>query len=255
MTINHVYHSRVKARCELRTIAVIMLLAAASVAQAEAAKSVELSDADEVRVGDFLAAKFVALEGLAPTPQIVKIETYLQSVVDKLAPHAQRKLPYKVHYDPDPTFKSAFALPGGHIFIGAGVLAMMDTEDQLAIVLAHEMEHVALNQCRERLAQQLTAQHLTLATADQMKVEPFFPGYGHDNEFAADYEGVKLASAATYSPQGAVRLLNMYIFLGQQMKNTPSEAEQNLKNRVLQIERLTAEKNLPTPKERPLAFP
>jgi predicted Zn-dependent protease len=132
---------------------------------------------------------------------------------------------------------------------------MMDTEDQLAIVLGHEMEHADLNQCRDRLIEELSKQQLTLASADQMKFEPFLPGYGHDREFAADRFGVKLAAEAGYSPQGAVRLLNMYVLLGQQMIHTASEAEKNLKDRIAQVQQLIAEEKLPKPKERDLALP
>jgi predicted Zn-dependent protease len=238
----------------VKILAAVLSLVAFASAQ-PASKPLEISDADEVRIGRALADKFIQLEGLAPTPQTTNIDKYLQTVVDRLAAHAQRKLPYRVHFDSDPGFKSAFALPGGDIFIGAGSVAMMDTEDQLAIVLGHEMEHVALNQCRERLIREFAAQNLTLAKADQMKVQPFFPGYGHDNEFAADREGVKLAAAAGYSPHAAVRLLNLYVLFGQQMTHTASEAEKNLKDRVAQVEQLTAAEKLPTPPERPLTLP
>lgn len=216
---------------------------------------VSITDADEVRIGGFLAGQFIQAEGMQSTPQTAKIDAYLQKVGDQLAAHAHRKLPYRFHFDPDPGFKSAFALPGGEIFIGAGVLAMMDTEDQLAAVLGHEMEHVDLNQCRDRLNDELTKQHLTPATADHLKIDPFLPGYGHDREFAADWSGVKLAADAGYSPQGAIRLLNMYVILGQQMTHTASEAERNLRDRVAQIERLIAEEKLATPKEKDIALP
>lgn len=215
----------------------------------------EVTDADEIRIGGLLADQFIQAEGMQSTPQTAKIDAYLQKVGDQLAAHARRKLPYRFHFDPDPGFKSAFALPGGEIFIGAGVLAMMDTEDQLAAVLGHEMEHVDLNQCRDRLNEELTKQHLTPATADQLKIDPFLPGYGHDREFAADWSGVKLAADAGYSPQGAIRLLNMFVIMGQQMTHTPSEAEKNLKDRIAQIERLITEQKLATPKEKYLALP
>ena len=214
-----------------------------------------LSDADEIGIGGLLAVQFAKSEGMESSPQTTKIDQYLQQVGDRLAQHAQRKIPYRFHFDPDPGFKSAFALPGGQIFVGAGILAMMDTEDQLAVVLGHEMEHVDLNQCRDRLIEELRKQHLTTATADQMKVDPFLPGYGHDREFAADWSGVKLAADSGYSPDAAIRLLNMYVILGQQMTHTQSEAEKNLKDRIAQIQRLVAEEKLATPKERDLALP
>lgn len=39
---------------------------------------------------------------------------------------------------------NAFATPGGHIFITRGMLALTETEDELAAVLAHEIGHVAM---------------------------------------------------------------------------------------------------------------
>ncbi len=225
-----------------------------------------LTDADEVRIGQILAEQFAQEEGMAPTPQSKKIDQYLQTVGDRVAAHAQRKLPYQFHFDPSPGFKSAVGLPGGQIFVGAGILAYIDTEDQLAAVLGHEVEHVALNQCRDRLIKVLTEQHLSLQDAAQpdskqpgtrkLKVDPFLAGYGHDNEFAADREGVTLAMEAGYSPDAAIRLLQTYVILGEQMPNTPKEAKANLEDRIAQIRSLSAASELPKPaSERPLALP
>lgn len=233
----------------------ILIIFALSTAAFAQPSPPSLTDADEIRIGGLLADQFSTSEGMQSTPQVNKIDAYLQSVGDRLAAHTHRKLPFKFHFDPDPTFKSAFALPGGQIFVGAGILAMMDTEDQLAVVLGHEMEHVDLNQCRDRLIEELQKQHLTPATAEGLKVDPFLPGYGHDREFAADWNGVQLAADSGYSPEAAIRLLNMYVILGQQMTHTQSEAEKNLKDRIAQIQRLVAEEKLATPKERDLALP
>ena len=227
---------------------------------------VNLTDADEIRMGQILADQFVQEEGMAPTPQTKKLDEYLQTVGDRVAVHAQRKLPYRFHFDPSPGFKSAFGLPGGQIFVGAGILAYIDTEDQLAAVLGHEVEHVALNQCRDRLIQQMGELHLSVEDAgdfdpkqpgmSKLKVDPFLPGYGHDNEFAADREGVTLAMEAGYSPEAAIRLLQTYVILGEQMPNTPKEAKANLEDRIAQIRTLSASSKLPRPAaETPLALP
>jgi len=232
-----------------------LVLSLATLTLPASALTNSITDADEVRAGGILAAEYIKSVGMKPTPETTKIDQYLQSVGDRLAAHAARKIPYKFHFDPNPGFRSAFALPGGEIFVGAGILAMMDTEDQLAIVLGHEMEHVDLNQCRDRLIEQLNTNHLSMETADQLKIDPFLPGYGHDREFAADWSGVKLASDAGYSPQGAIRLLNMYVIMGQQMTHTSNEAEKNLKDRIAQIQKLIEEDKLPLPKERDLALP
>jgi beta-barrel assembly-enhancing protease len=237
------------------TIALLLCLALHAHISAAAPTDIPLSDADEVRIGGLLAAQFAQSEGMQPTPQTTKIDEYVQKVGDRLAAHAHRKLPYRFHYDPNPAFKSALALPGGEIFVGAGILAMMDTEDQLAVVLGHEMEHIDLNQCRDRLVEEMAKQRLTVETANQLKVDSFFPSYGHDREFAADWNGVKLAADAGYSPQAAVRLLNMFVLMDQLTVHTSTEAENNLKERIAQIQRLISEDKLATPEEKPLALP
>jgi predicted Zn-dependent protease len=70
---------------------------------------------------------------MRPTPQTTKIDEYLQTVGDRVAAHAQRKLPSRFHFDPGPAFKGAVGLPGGQIFVGGGILAHMDSEDQFAV--------------------------------------------------------------------------------------------------------------------------
>jgi predicted Zn-dependent protease len=228
-----------------------------SILQAQApSNNRDLSDADEVRLGQILADDFIATEGMQPTPQTNKIDEYLQSVGDRVAAHAHRKIPYRFRFDPSPSFRSAVGLPGGQVFVGAGILAYMDSEDQLAIVLGHEVEHIDLNQCRDRLIKVLAEQHLTARTADKLKVDPFLPGYGHEGEFAADREGVLLAMQAGYSAESAIRLLQTYIILGEQMPNTPKEAKENLERRIAQIRAVNSESKLPKPAaEKPLSLP
>lgn len=222
-------------------------------AHAPAAPSA-LSDADEIRAGAVLAAKFEAVNGLAPTPQIRRIDAYLQRVGDRVALHARRRLPYRFRFDPDPSFKSAVALPGGQIFVGGGILAYIDTEDQLAAVLGHEIEHVDLGQCRDRLVQEMSAGHISAADLSRLELPPFLSSYGHDREFAADREGVRLSIEAGYSADAAVRLLQTFVILAEQMPNTPSENKTNLEARTAQI-RALAESQKPLPVEKPLALP
>ena len=134
-------------------LAVVMLFACVCQGQPAGVVSpaTQVSDADEIRVGEILAAKFQKDEGMLPSPQNAKLDAYLQKVGDKVTVYAHRKLPYRFHFDPNPAFRSAVGFPGGQVFVGAGILAYMDSEDQLAMVLGHEVEHVDLNQCRDRL--------------------------------------------------------------------------------------------------------
>jgi beta-barrel assembly-enhancing protease len=215
-----------------------------------------ISDADEIRLGQILADDFIAQEGMEPTPQTKKLDEYLQSVGDRVAAHAQRKLPYRFRFDPSPSVRSAVGLPGGQVLVGSGILAYMDSEDQLAMVLGHEIEHIDFNQCRERLAKTLADEHLAPNTVTKLKVDPFLPGYGREGELAADREGVKLAMQAGYAGEASIRLLQTYIILGDNMPNSPKEAKESLERRIAQIRNVIAENKLPKPeKEKPLNLP
>ena len=238
-----------------RLLLAALLLSASVLHAQEATQSASMTDADEVRIGRNLAEQFVKMEGIRPTPQTKKIEVYLQYVGDRVATNALRRLPYLFRFDPDPKFKSSFALPGGEIFVGGGILAYIDSEDQLAAVLGHEVEHVALNHCRDRLAKVLSDGHLSAQKVGQLKVADFFPGYGHDSELAADREGVNLAMAAGYSSVGAIRLLQTFLILGEQTSKSPTEARSMLEERIMQIQSLAKEGKNPLSAERPLQLP
>lgn len=68
---------------------------------------------------------------------------YLQSLSDQLADHMQLPddMEITVHYMEEDII-NAFATIGGHIFIYQGLLDELDSENALAMVVAHEMAHV-----------------------------------------------------------------------------------------------------------------
>ncbi len=72
-----------------------------------------------------------------------EIDIYLQSLVDKLRPHhgvwATRNIRVKAVND---SSINAFALPGGIIGVHTGLIRRVDSESELASVLAHEISHV-----------------------------------------------------------------------------------------------------------------
>lgn len=72
------------------------------------------------------------------------LEDYLQQIVDRLTTPGMRANPeigYQVAVLEDPTL-NAFAYPHGSLYLHTGLLARMQNEAQLAMVLAHEMSHV-----------------------------------------------------------------------------------------------------------------
>jgi predicted Zn-dependent protease len=112
-------------------------------------------------------------------------------------------LPYRFHYVPERYFINAFAVPGGHVYVGEGLLALMDSEDELAAVIGHEIEHIDHYHCAERVQQQQALRKIPLGELVALPVEIFEAGYSKDQELEADREGTRLSVQAGYSPNGA----------------------------------------------------
>jgi hypothetical protein len=219
--------------------------------------STQLSTADEIRAGDALFASFQKSEGFADTPESKAIEAYLQKVGDKVAINARRKIPYKFHLDPHPGFRSAVGYPGGQIVVGGGVLAIMQHEDELAVVLGHEIGHIDLMQCAQRVIDVMQRDHLTTQQFDKLSIDDFGNPYGKAGELAADREGVKLAVAAGYSPQAAIELLEVFQFLSRNAKPAlPRTDSPSLEERVQQVRDEIKSEGWDTSKlEKPLDLP
>jgi len=106
---------------------------------------------------------------------------------------------------------NAFATPGGYIFVTRGALGIMQSEAELAGVLAHEVGHVnrkhVINQIRKsdtmrEVRDQLDIQGAVLDRAVGAGTNAIFMGYSRDDELEADSLGLEYASAAGYDPGG-----------------------------------------------------
>lgn len=179
-------------------------------------EATRLSDQEEIDIGNQMAWntswRLRGSAGLSPEQeqQIQVAAEYIDRVGNKAAAHAHRKLPYKFHYIPNMDFVNAFALPGGHVYIGAGLVALMDSEDELAAVLGHEIEHIDHYHCAERVQTEQRLRRIPLGGLIRIPISLFEAGYSKDQELEADREGTKLAVWAGYSPLGAVRMFETY---------------------------------------------
>jgi predicted Zn-dependent protease len=171
-----------------------------------------LSDADEIRIGDELARSYESGLHSSQQSDIEKqTEAYIQRVGDAVSAHAQRNLPFRFHYVPGASFVNGFALPGGHVFVGEGLLKLMQSEDALASVLGHEVEHIDLRHCAERVQMEARLRHLgTLGALLSLPTGVFTAGYSKTQESQADRFGIALAVAAGYSPDGLLQLMGEF---------------------------------------------
>jgi len=170
-----------------------------------------LPDEEEIEIGDRLARMYAgAFPHAAGNPEAEAIETYVRGVGARVAQNAHRRLPYQFHYVPDVNFINAFALPGGHVFIGEGLLALMTTEDALAGVLGHEIEHIDHRHCADRVQIELAMKRIPLSGVVALPVAIFIAGYTKDQELEADREGARLAAEAGYSPLEVIAVFEAF---------------------------------------------
>ncbi len=170
---------------------------------------------------------------------------------------ADRPWDYAVFLDEAP---NAFVLPGGHVGVTVGLLAVVENDDQLAAVIGHEAGHVVARHAAERVSQQRTSQILLgIAGAaaggsdfgrlvkdhggDAAKFGVLLP-FSRKQELEADRLGVDYMQRAGYRPREAVALWrNMQALdiaqgkaMGGQLSSThPSDAM-----RIQELERYLA---------------
>jgi predicted Zn-dependent protease len=174
-----------------------------------------LSDTEEIRIGNELAERYKYMEGLRSgtddTDENKQFRRYIEKVGSTISSHAQRKLPYKFHYIPESDMVNAFAIPGGHVYIGKGLLDLMDSEDELASVLGHEVEHIDRRHAVERLQIEARLRHLGLARLlVEIPLDIFQTGYSKEQELEADRDGTQLAVSSGYSATGTVRMFEAF---------------------------------------------
>ena len=191
-----------------------------------------MSDEDEIRIGDSLAQEYQ--NQTQSDGEDVREERYVQQIGERVAAHAHRHLPYRFHYIPNADFVNAFALPGGHVFIGKGLISLMDTEDELAAVLGHEIEHIDHYHCAERTQQEQIFRKIRLGELVALPIEVFEAGYTKDQELEADREGTRLSVEAGYSANGAIRMFETFDKLDKQSRGRAMSPEEELSQVAMQ---------------------
>ncbi|HTW58171.1 MAG TPA: M48 family metallopeptidase [Terriglobales bacterium] len=201
----------------------------------------------EVTLGERLAREYEKQAGLGSTPELDGISRYINSVGSKVASVLPSGRQYHFVFDPNPDFKSAFALPGGYVILGGGLLAIAQTEDELANVLGHEIEHVELGQVSGRVSELRKQKEI-----GNLHLRDFTGGYSKEQELACDLNGQQLAAKAGYSPAGMLTLLETFKALRKGEPEETSEKYPSLAERIAQAEPLA--KASPQ-KQKPLLLP
>lgn len=117
---------------------------------------------------------------------------------------------------------NAFCMPGGKIVVYEGLMKIISSDDELAVVLGHEVAHAVAKHSNERMSQQLVAQYgaqvlggmLSNKSAAVQTIAGQVYGIGaqygmmlpfsRKHESEADYMGLILMTIAGYNPDVAV---------------------------------------------------
>ncbi|MEK9660628.1 MAG: M48 family metalloprotease, partial [Alphaproteobacteria bacterium] len=140
---------------------------------------------------------------------------------------------------------NAFALPGGYVYISRGLLALANSEAELAGVMAHEIGHVTGRHSAQRYSQAVAANLGTtglailgsvflgsqagqaIAQAGQSVSAVYLQGYSREHEFEADTLGVRYLSRAGYDTKamaGFLSSLEAYSALEAKVSGLPDPA-------------------------------
>jgi len=154
---------------------------------------------DDQRVGREQSDKVDAAIGVVKDDAL---NAYVSAVGKRLARYAPR---YRFDYTfrvVDQDEPNAFALPGGFVFVSRGLLALTNSEDELANVLGHEIAHVAARHAAAR--QQVNDAMPGIIRFLSMRS---LAGYSRSQEKEADRLGQGIAGLAGYDPGGMVQFL------------------------------------------------
>ena len=148
---------------------------------------------------------------------------YLRQVGNRLVTGLENPLfEYQFHLVQDPS-PNAFALPGGYLYVTTGLIPILESEDELACILGHEIVHSNNRHSVKQLKKSIFPKMLeipgnligvispNLGTLFNAPIETsnslLFASYGRSAETEADEEGIQLAAKAGYNPNAMISSL------------------------------------------------
>lgn len=142
-----------------------------------------------------------------------KLSAHISAIGEKLAAASDRPT-LKWHFTlVDSSAPNAFATQGGYVYITRGMLALLQSDDELAAVLAHEIAHIC---SRDSLRAQRTGNMMELGVLGAIVAAPaliLFPqlaaapagasmaAFSRKDELNADQHAITYLQKAGYPPQ------------------------------------------------------
>lgn len=121
------------------------------------------------------------------------------------------EFPWKVLVLEDDTILNAFCTPGGYIYVYTGLIRYLDSEDQLAGVLGHEIAHADLRHSTEQITKSTGINMVVrLIFGDGSVIGDMAGGmanltFSRSDETEADLQSVRYLYDTDYDPRGVAR--------------------------------------------------
>ncbi len=184
----------------------------------------KINEEEEYRIGRAVAANIL---GQYPLWKNVQLTRYLNLVGQTLALRSGRPEIYGGYHFAmlDTPEANAFSAPGGIILLTRGIVEMAADEDELAAVLAHEIQHIVAKDPLKAIRSQRLKSLGTFTAGEAMgsgggalgifqdsvmdiSGTLLQKGYSRSQEKAADLEALKLLAAAGYDPKALLGMLH-----------------------------------------------
>lgn len=156
-----------------------------------------------------LAMDSLEIENRLPADHPATVMT--RQILEKLRPHAAiENMDFEIHVVVDDE-ENAFALPGGQIVVYTGLIEAVESPEELAGAIAHEMSHATLRHGLQQISQSIgfvaAIQFFVgdlgglVALGSQITKESLLNSYSRAAETEADLEGARMMHAAGIDPQ------------------------------------------------------
>lgn len=138
---------------------------------------------------------------------------YINNLTQKINKRSDSPFPAHIRIINVSDISTAHSFPGGHYYLYRGLINLIESEDELAAVIGHEIGHIAARHETEALSLGLPMGESPLLS------EAYY-------EYEADLLGAQYASYCGYDPRGGIKLLTRisklpFINTGSGPKRTP----------------------------------
>lgn len=144
-----------------------------------------------------------------------QVYRYIRTITDRILNSGnvehRNEFAWEVKIIDDPETLNAFATPGGYIYVYTGLIKFLDSEDELAGVMGHEIAHAARRHSTQQMTKTYGLQMLVSVVtgkSDPGTIQQIALGlaslkFGRAHESEADEYSVRYLCGTSYNSAGA----------------------------------------------------